>query len=263
MSTKIEGHPGKVLLAFPSTGHDLSTRFLRSFVELDAFDLGRAYSQFAALGEPEEVTPFDLKLLDNYAAIEATSNLAKARNRLVEHFLEGDCDWLWFCDTDMVFAEDTLHRLVARAISMDAKILGALCVIVTGDGCIPTLFVDDDKTVTQVMLDYQDNTVCQLAATGTGCLLVHRDVLIKMRDDAGGSNNCWFAFDVVEAGGEEWVLGEDISFCLRARTAGFDTFVDTTTQVGHHKGSRIWWPDDCRTQPGSMNAKVRDSADVA
>ena len=248
-------HPGRVLLAFPSTGHDISTRFLRSVVELDVFDRERGVQAWETLGAPEHPNPVELRLLYNYVAIEATANLAKARNRLVDEFLHTytDCDWLWFCDTDMVFEPDTMHRLVARAVDCDVKILGALCVVVTADGPIPTMFIDDPETITQVMLDWEPNQVAQVAATGTGCLLVHRSVLQDMFDKSGGSKNCWFGFDIRHgASGKEWALGEDVSFCLRAGEAGHSVHVDTTCHVGHHKGPKVWWPSETKTNPAQI-----------
>jgi hypothetical protein len=248
----VDDHPGRVLLAFPSSGRDISTRFLRSYVELDVWDRERAVMVWESIGAPEEPTPIDLRLLHNYVAIESSANIAKARNRLVDEFLTNhtECDWLWFVDTDMVFDPDTMHRMVARAVQWDVKILGALCVIITADGPIPTLFIDDPATVTQVMLDWPEGTVQQVAATGTGCLLIHRSVLEQMQADAGGSRNAWFGFDVLTSEtGTEWALGEDVSFCLRARRSGFDIYVDTTCHVGHHKGTKTWWPTETKTNP--------------
>ena len=93
-------HPGRVLMAFPSTGHDISTRFLRSFVELDIWDRERAVLAWEAIGAPESPNPIDLRLLHNWFCVEATANIAKARNRLVDEFLHNDdfadCQWLWF-----------------------------------------------------------------------------------------------------------------------------------------------------------------------
>jgi len=260
-----EDHPGRVLMAFPSTGHDISTRFLRSYVELDVWDRERALQVWEAMGAPESPTPIDLRLLHNYVAVEASANLAKARNRLVDEFLTNhDAEWLWFCDTDMVFEPDTMHRMVARAVQFDVKILGALCVIVTADGPIPTLFIDDPDTVTQVMLDWPEGQVAQVAATGTGCLLVHRDVLIDMQKNAGGSTNAWFGYDVVESeSGKEWALGEDISFCIRAGAAGHAIHVDTTLHVGHHKGSKVWWPSETKTNPAQLSPERMAKRDDA
>ena len=240
-----------MLLAFPSTGHDISTRFLRSYVELDIYDRERAVQVWESLGCPDDVSPISLRLLWNYVAIEANGNLAKARNRLVVEFLDNypQCDWLWFVDTDMQFPPDTLHRMMARACEHNLSILGALCVIVTSAGAVPTLFIHDDDAVTRVMLDYEDGTIAELAATGTGCLLVHRDVLEDMRLKRDGSIHSWFGYDQYTTEAGEWELGEDVSFCLRAGQAGWKTYVDTTCHVGHHKGSRIWMPEDCRTNP--------------
>lgn len=254
-------HPGRVLLAFPSTGHDISTRFLRSYVELDVFDRERAVQTWEAMGAPESPNPVDLRLLHNYVAVEATANLAKARNRLVDEFLHNEqfteCEWLLFMDTDMVFPPDTIHRMVARAITCEVKILGALCVIVTADGPIPTMFIDDPNTVTQVMLDWEPDQVAQVAATGAACLLVHRSVLESMFNKSGGSRNCWFGFDVrLSDSGAEWALGEDVSFCLRARDAGFTVHIDTTMHVGHHKGTKVWWPTETKTNPAKVGADI-------
>lgn len=258
-----DDHPGRVLLAFPSTGHDISTRFLRSYVEMDVWDRERAVQVWESIGAPESPNPVDLRLLHNYVAIEATANLAKARNRLVDEFLTNpefqSCSWLWFCDTDMVFPEDTMHRLVARATQMDVKILGALCVIVTADGPVPTLFIDDPDTITKVMLDWEPHQVAQVAATGTGCLLVHRTVFEDMQAAAGGSVNCWFNFDVrTGESGVEWSLGEDVSFCLRAQESGHKVYVDTTMQVGHHKGPKVWWPSETKTNPAKIGQRSSD-----
>ena len=263
-----DGLPGRVLMAFPSTGHDISTRFLRSFVELDLWDRERAVQVWEAAGAPESPTPLDLRLLHNYVAIEATANLAKARNRLVDEFLHNpdheQCGWLWFCDTDMVFPPDLLHRMVARAVQMDLEILGALCVIVTADGPVPTMFIHDDDAITKVLLDWNPEQVLELAATGTGCLLVHRSVLQDMFDKSGGSKNCWFGFDIrTGKSGIEWSLGEDVSFCLRAGEAGHKTYVDTTAQVGHHKGPKVWWPSSTKETPATLPDRDSDANSYA
>lgn len=61
-------HPGRVLLAFPSTGHDISTRWLRSYAELDVWDRERAVAVWEAAGAPDSPNPLDLRLLHNYVA---------------------------------------------------------------------------------------------------------------------------------------------------------------------------------------------------
>jgi hypothetical protein len=248
------GHPGKVLVAFPSTGHDISTRWLKSFVEMERYDRHWGYLTWERMGAPESPNPDDIRLFGEYVCIESSNNLSKARNTLVRGFMTEDrfaeCDWLLFLDTDMVFDPDLLQRMVGRATELGLNILGATCVVVTEHGAIPTLFVPDKDTVTSVLLDYPDDTVAELAATGTGCLLVHRKVFADMQDAAGGSTHCWFGYDLLASDtGREFECGEDISFCLRAAKAGHKTYVDTTLHVGHHKGAKTWWPEDARKNP--------------
>ena len=262
----VPGHPGKVLVAMPTTGHDISSRWLRSYVEMDIYDRELGVRIWEANGCPETPNPVDNRLLLTYLAVEGTSNLAKSRNRLVDEFLTNEAyasaEWLWFLDSDMVWEPDLMHRLVGRAVEQNVKILGGLCLIVTADGPLPTMFVDDDDTVTQVLVDWPDGTVGEVAATGTGCLLVHRSVLEDMQAAAGGSKNCWFGFDVVTSKtGKEWSLGEDISFCLRARKNGHKVFVDTTAHCGHHKGAVVHWPEETRTNPVKLSAHLTSTVD--
>lgn len=239
---------GRAMLAFPTTGHDISSRFLRSLTELDVYDRERALATWEQAGAPDDWTPLDVRVFDGWFCCEASADLASARNTIVAEFLEHcDSDWLWFCDADMVFKPDTLHKLIARAVQQEIKILGALCVLVTAEGVTPTMFVPDDTAVTRVMLDYPDNEIAELAATGTGCLLIHRDVLIDMREKSESKKFAWFGNDQYHVGTDlECRLGEDVSFCLRARDAGWQVYVDTTLHVGHHKGRRVWMPEDCR-----------------
>ena len=249
---------GKVVVAFPSSGHDISSRWLRSLVEMDVYDRERGVALWEQAGCPEHPNPVELRLFHNYLCVEATANLAKARNRLVDEFLTNEAyaeaQWLWFLDADMVWEPDLMHRMVARAVQMDLRVLGGLCVIVTADGPLTTLFAPDDDTVTQVLLDWPEGTVCEVAATGTGCLMVHRSVLEEMRQKSGSAKNAWFGFDVVRSRtGKEWALGEDISFCLRLQElTDHKVYVDTTAHVGHHKGPKVWWPETTRTSPVNL-----------
>jgi hypothetical protein len=207
-------HPGRVVLLYPHPGN-VGQAWHRSVCELMTFDRSN-----------------DLHMLDHEMAMRSGANINRARNKLVAAFLNSDATWAWFCDTDMVFNPDTLLRLVVAAQAADAKIIGALCCIVNEDSVVPTLFIDDDETITRAALDYPDGAVVEVAATGTGCLLIHRDVFEKMQANAGGSPWCWFNEGERKAqDGSGWWIGEDVMFCLAARDAGFPVYVDCTTPV--------------------------------
>ena len=185
------------------------------------------------------------------------ANISKARNDIIRRFLEErpDVEWAWFLDSDMVIKEDTLPRLLCAAAVSGAKVIGGLCCMLGDDGPIPTVFQLGDPgqgEVTRVMLDYPDNTIMQVAATGMACLLIHRSVLEHFRDSLPNRQFPWIYEDEIRG---NWV-SEDIMFSLRCNEAGFPVFVDCTTEVGHVKGSTVWWPSDIRKSKGFPQPKT-------
>lgn len=184
------------------------------------------------------------------------ANISKARNEVIRRFLQTtDAEWAWFLDSDMVIAPDTLPRLLCAAEVTGAKAVGGLCVMVGNDGPIPTTFQMGDPTrgeVTRVLLDYQDNTIVQVAATGCACLLIHRSALEALRDQNPHLNYPWVYEEEVTG---QWV-SEDVMLTLRLNAAGFPVFVDCSTHVGHAKGSTVWWPEDIRKGKGFPDPKT-------
>lgn len=227
-------HPGRAALLYPHGG-EVAHAFHKSLHDLFVYD------QKNQLG-----------MLGNELSMRSGANICRARNMLVQAFLaDTDAEWAWWVDTDMVFAPQTLARLLVAARTVDTTIIGGLCVLVSEDHLIPTLFVDDEQTITQVSHDYPDDTVVEVAATGTGCLLVHRQVFLDIQEAAGGSEWAWFV-EGERVGGDgvgRWV-GEDVNFCLQARALGHRVYVDCTTPIGHVKGPRTWWPEDIRKGHG-------------
>ena len=224
---------GSVALMYPH-GNNIAHAFHRS--------VGQLYRWDAENG---------LNVLQRELSMRSGANICRARNALVVEFLKTDCEWAWWCDTDMVFQPDMLARLLTAAERADTKIVGALCVLVGDSDLTPTLFVDDPDTITKVSHNYPDDVVVEVAATGTGCLLVHREVFEAIQQAAGGSEFCWFT-EGERVGGDgigRWI-GEDVNFCLIARSLGYRVYVDCTTHVGHQKGNRVWWPRQIREGHG-------------
>lgn len=183
------------------------------------------------------------------------ANVSKGRNEIVTRFLDKtDGEWLLFIDSDMVVPEDTIVRLLMAAQAAGTKIISGLCVMVTPDGPIPTLYLpaEEPNAVTRVMLNAPDDQVMQVFATGAACLMVHRDVLEKFRETAQGDPFCWFQEKVIRTC---WV-SEDITFCLRAYELGFTVFVDTTLSIGHAKYGRVWHARDIGGGVGISPAKT-------
>ena len=186
------------------------------------------------------------------------ANIAKARNELVQMFLEGTSEWALFLDTDMVIETDTIARLLCSAAVSGADVISGLCVMVGSSGPIPTIYQFGnfaEGEVTRVAYDYPDNQIVQVAATGTACLLVKREVFESIAASQPENPYPWFREEVINT---QWI-SEDIFFCFQANAHDHPVFVDCTTHVGHAKGSKVWMPDDVRKEssmPEQQNVVV-------
>lgn len=172
--------------------------------------------------------------------IQASVNtLSERRNDAVKALLDSACDWLLFVDSDMGFGPDAIDRLLEAADPVQRPIMGALCFGLQQrdpDGMggyvtkpFPTIFDFDGQF--QIRWNYQRDTVTRVAATGCAFLLIHRDVLAKMRSECGDT---WF--DRARLNTE--LLGEDLSFCARVGELGFPVHVHTGVRTSHYKS--LW-----------------------
>lgn len=176
-------------------------------------------------------------------AQQASANLAGPRNDVVRRFLaDSDADWLWFVDVDMVFLPDTLEKLLEFADPEKAPIVGGLCFSVDRGVMYPTLYgLVGDESNPQVIRfhEWPPDSMFQVAATGTGCLLMHRTALERIRDFPNPSSGLtgfnraypWFQ----ETAHDNRPVGEDITFCWRAGVANIPVYVNTGVHIGHVK----------------------------
>jgi hypothetical protein len=142
------------------------------------------------------------------------------RNQLVEEALQARCSHLIMMDTDMTYHPKTITKLLEHNLD----VVGALCyqryppfnpIMLKGA-------INSYKIIEQ----WEPDSLVEVDATGTGCLLFNMDVFKKMPAP-------WFKFrpnpDPDKVG---WV-GEDIGFCSDMRAAGYRIFVDTSVPSGH------------------------------
>lgn len=183
------------------------------------------------------------------------NSIAAMRNRacamlLDEPEFEG-ADWLLFIDSDMGFAPDALDQLLAVADPVERPVVGALCFGLQqretdemgGYIChpFPTIYdwraneAGDEGFV--IRWDYPVDTVTRVAATGAAFLLIHRDVLAKMRVE---HEDTWF--DRARMAGGAKLLGEDMSFFARLGRMGVAAHVHTGVKTTHRKP--LWVNED-------------------
>lgn len=135
-----------------------------------------------------------------------------AREESVRVFLQGGYDALLFVDSDMVVPVDLLTRL----IEADKDIVSALAFKRT-PGYEPCIFKECNETDAKFYLDYPKGLI-EIQGVGMACTLIWRRVFEAVPEP-------WFF--------PHKILGEDLSFCVRARAEGFRIYADTTLICGH------------------------------
>lgn len=161
--------------------------------------------------------------------------ISQAREEAVNKAIEEDYDYLVFLDDDMTFPKHTLVEL-ANSIYLGADIASGL-------------YVTKDKTHTPVVYGtwYEDNgdlkcrcfskplpkesILVNVAAVGTGCMMIKTSVLRKVKEEYG---DCFSYFRG---------LGEDLSFCYKAKQLGYIIYLSTAIKCGHI-GNTVFTIDD-------------------
>lgn len=156
---------------------------------------------------------------------------AANRTLIVREALDNEREYVMFIDDDMVFEDDHLVKMLAKAMAHDIKILASLYFNRT-----PPYYAmafgehgfheDGEPYWVPVSLDgAPDEGVAPILAAGTGGMLIHRDVFLAMEDGS------WF---------DHHRVSEDLAFCAKAVEAGFDLFLDLEACMGPFSDHEVW-----------------------
>jgi hypothetical protein len=199
------------------------------------------------------MTAFDLRAggkylnHDKYLIHHRGTDIAAQRNTLAAQFLETDVDWLLYLDTDEVWNPDLIDRLMDSADKDERPIISGLVMayrpereLTVAPAC--GVFADSE-TLRIVAPSFIPNVRWwQVATVGAGCLLIHRTVLERMRDEYGDKYPTAVWFDQAPFVNHDQDgnpvpdrMGEDYVFSARATACGFPLYVDTTVELGHIK----------------------------
>ena len=157
--------------------------------------------------------------------------IAPARNLLSQAVLDMDGYWALFVDSDVVFHRDSLMRLLFRACNdPNIAIIGGIAFKRKPpfEPCIFRL----DKGKWRYCAIKDPIGLYKVDGIGMGFTLVRSDVLRAVADKFSKKGE--FTPFVPDRLG----LREDLSFCKRALSLGYQIFVDTSVQVGHF-GDRL------------------------
>jgi len=145
-----------------------------------------------------------------------TGSVEVMRNQIVATALQEGCSHLCMFDTDMLYHEDTLYRLLEH----DLPVVGALCYR-RYPPFDPLMF--RGKPGNYKSIDEWDDELMEVDATGTGCLMFNMEIFRQMPAP-------WFKIRHNPDGSP---IGEDIGFCSDLRGAGYKIYVDTTIPSAH------------------------------
>jgi GT2 family glycosyltransferase len=182
--------------------------------------------------------------LGPFIRIKGSGLLSKQRNRLVKQFLETKSDWLLMMDSDEQLPVSSFDKLIEAAHEKDRPVIAGLVFASFDTGFpypkpVPTIFQDAPEGFLPLN-NYDKDSLFQIDAAGTGCLLIHRSVLEAIRDDADqhqGTDWCWFWDGPING---EWI-GEDLQFSRRIRSLGFPIYAHTGAILPH---SKSYWLDE-------------------
>lgn len=155
-----------------------------------------------------------------------------ARNDLADAALEQGAKYVLWLDSDMVWNRDLLMKLEAAMAESKADIVSAMCwrrkppielvqyrVLEPDD--------EQDGLWRIAALDKPPDGIEEIAACGFGGVLMTTDILAAVKQMWGKP------FDYVPG------LGEDLSFCYKARMLGAKIVCDGRIRMGHI-GTRIY-----------------------
>lgn len=193
-----------------------------------------------ALDLGKERARFDMEMGD--------AMIVNTRNKLADRFLASGCKWSLWLDDDVIppigraewfrrtcYAEGMPDEIAGRHVVN--RLIGSGKTIIGGTywgrrkGSPPMSSVLEDATAVRSVRSMPDR-VMPVDWVATGCLLVHRDVYLGIKEKfpelaPEGKRKEWDFFR------KESDSGEDVAFCHRAKEAGHQPFMDAGLQCAH------------------------------
>lgn len=177
----------------------------------------------------------------------ANSLVYDARNMLAAEALDTGAERILWLDSDMVFDVNLMQMLAKdmdeghdyvtalyfrRHIPTSPVLYKSVDVVKTDDGM---------RGKTEVYKDYPRNTLFPIAGSGFGAVMTSAEIVKAVYDAFG------YPFAPMPG-----VLGEDLSFCWRARQLGYELFCDSRIKARHVSSITIG-EEHYERQEGSKN----------
>ena len=147
-----------------------------------------------------------------------------SREEIAKTAIECGADYIFWLDSDMVFAPDTLTRMFKTIEENDEIDILSGLYFRRVPPYTPVLFdvlKCDDEGCTWSEFKTVPAEIFKIGGCGFGCVLTPTDIFIDVM------NKYNTMFTPVHG------VGEDLSFCWRARSLGFNIYCDPSILLGH------------------------------
>ena len=164
------------------------------------------------------------KVGDVSLAMEMSSLIYHSRNHLAGKAISLQADYILWLDSDMVFHPDLLQKMMSTMLTKNLDILTGVYyrrVAPYTPVLLDTLEIDSEKKSRSTPTTHIPDELFEVAGCGFGCVLMTADVLYDVLAKFGPPFN--------PIGG----VGEDLSFCWRARQCGYKIWADPSLWLGH------------------------------
>lgn len=171
---------------------------------------------------------------EHFWTAEKIEKIAYFKNKIIEYFLNGDWDYLFFIDSDLIIQTSTLKNLLGDDKDIIANIFWTKWTETSRE--MPQVWLKDFYTL------YDAHMLRPI--TETEMFFEEEEFLCKLREPGvyrvGGLGACTLIKRIVLEKGVHFgsiynlsFWGEDRSFCIRAAALGFDLYVDTKAPAFH------------------------------
>lgn len=161
---------------------------------------------------------------DTVIGFEIGSLVYEARNSLARQAIKSEADQVLWLDSDMVFRPSLLETMTQTCQDNDIDFLTGLC-FRRKPPYTPTVFdkLDwkDDKCYYTQFMSIPEGRF-KVGGCGFAGVLLQMDVLMSVASKYDGR-----MFDPLPG------MGEDLSFCWRARQCGYEIWCDSEIELGH------------------------------
>ena len=152
------------------------------------------------------------------------SLIYNSRNDLAIQAIVSGFDWVFWLDSDMVFSPDILAKMLKEAEEKNLDFLSGLYfrrVQPYTPVAFDHLEVNEDGDCEWSNIEKIPDDLFEVSGCGFGCVLIKASVLNDVREKYADM------FMPIAH------MGEDLSFCWRARQCGYRIWMDPDIELGH------------------------------